>query len=43
MADRVALAYRDLLEPERLKGPEGSGKSGGARVSGGDLGNDGEN
>ncbi len=43
MADRVALAYRDLLEPERLKGPEVSGKSGGARVSGGDLGNDGEN
>ncbi len=43
MADRVALAYRDLLEPERQGGPEFSGKSGGARVSGGDIGNDGGN
>ena len=41
MADRVALAYRDLL----AEGPDGalsiSANSGGARVSGGDLGNDG--
>lgn len=37
MADRVALAYRDLLP---RSGPAGE-KSGGARFSGGDLRNDG--
>ena len=43
MADRVALAYEDLL----AEGPEAtlsnSANCGGGRVSGGDLGNDGEN
>ncbi len=43
MADRVALAYGDLLSPDRFDGRSGTGKSGTARVSGGDLGNDWEN
>jgi len=38
MADRVALAYRDLLA---ARSPADGGKSGGARVSGGNLRNDG--
>lgn len=43
MADRVALAYRDLLSG-RAGGPRSNhANSGGARVSGNDIGNDGVN
>lgn len=41
MADRVALAYRDLLAEGPDEALSISANSGGARVSGGDLGNDG--
>ncbi|MBN8870443.1 MAG: glycosyltransferase [Solirubrobacterales bacterium] len=40
MADRVALAYRDLLPEADETALSNSANSGGARVSGGDLGND---
>lgn len=40
MADRVALAYRDLLSEGDETALSNSANSGGARVSGGDLGND---
>jgi hypothetical protein len=43
MADRVALAYRDLLAEEPEAALSNSANSGGARVSGGNLGNDGVN
>lgn len=41
MADRVALAYRDLLSEGPFDALSISANSGGARVSGRDLGNDG--
>ena len=41
MADRVALAYRDLLANRSGGSPSISANSGGGRVSGGHLGNDG--
>lgn len=41
MADRVALAYRDLLDREPKPSASFPEKSGGRHVSGGDLGNDG--
>ena len=41
MADRVALAYRDLLGGGPESALSNSANSGGARVSGHDLGNDG--
>jgi glycosyltransferase involved in cell wall biosynthesis len=41
MADRVALAYRDLLAEDPANGLENSAKHGTGRVSGGHLGNDG--
>jgi glycosyltransferase involved in cell wall biosynthesis len=40
MADRVALAYRDVLFEGGELALSNSANSGGARVSGGDLGND---
>ena len=43
MADRVALAYGDLLAPNADGGPLNHANCGGARVSGGNLGNDWEN
>lgn len=41
MAERVALAYRDLLAPGPAGALSSSANFGGGRVSGGDLGNDG--
>jgi hypothetical protein len=41
MADRVVMAYRDLLAGGADKALSNSANSGGARVSGVDLGNDG--
>ncbi len=43
MAERVSLAYRDLLEPEPVSDLSNSANSAGGRVSGGDLGNYGVN
>ncbi len=43
MADRVALAYADLLGENGDGALSNSANCGGGRVSGGDLGNDGEN
>jgi len=43
MADRVALAYGDLLTDDAEGALTISANCGGGRVSGGDLGNDGEN